>query len=455
MWVPYGSAGGWPILPLVLLMYGGLAVVATALHGRLALDRPALSHLTEFYLVISIGGALASAFVALVAPVIFPGVWEFPILLVLALVALGASSRTGAASSAAVAAPSAAARSSAARGFDLRPFFAGARGRLGPYLVVAAVLAALLLRDASLATEAGLRWLLVGGLILLVGARALFLAGSTALVLALAVLVLQPAVIHRERSFFGVTEVLRPDGATQTTLMNGTTVHGIQSTDPAKAQQPTAYYNRAGPFGDVFRMAGSDGRPKAIAIIGLGAGALTPYLEPGSTMTYFEIDPVVAAVASDPRFFTFLSGAAAARPSIVLGDARLSLQTVADGSFDLLVVDAFSSDAVPTHLLTTEAYALYQRVLKHGGMVVTHIPNRYYDLAPAVAGGLDANGLSGAIKVFPGDPAAGATPTILTVGLRDAARLDQLFAAGWTALTPTAAPMTDDFMDVLRFLRPL
>ncbi len=91
MWVPYGSAGGWPILPLVLLMYGGLAVVATALHGRLALDRPSATHLTEFYLVISIGGALASAFVALLAPVIFPGVWEFPILLVLALVALAVS----------------------------------------------------------------------------------------------------------------------------------------------------------------------------------------------------------------------------------------------------------------------------------------------------------------------------------------------------------------------------
>jgi hypothetical protein len=448
MWVPYGSAGGWPILPLVLLMYGGLAVVATALHGRLALDRPAASHLTEFYLVISIGGALASAFVALLAPVIFPGVWEFPILLVLALVALGASSRPGpAVSPAAAAAPP--------RAFDLSPFFTGARGRLGPYLVVAVVLAALLLRDTSLATEAGLRWLLVGGLILLVGARPAFLTISTGLVLALAVLVLQPAVIHRERSFFGVTEVLRPDGAKQTTLMNGTTVHGIQSTDPAKAQLPTAYYNRVGPFGDVFGMVGADGRPKSIGIIGLGAGALTPYLQPGSTMTYFEIDPVVAAVASDPRFFTFLSGTTAERPSIVLGDARLSLQTVPDGTFDLLFVDAFSSDAVPTHLLTTEAYALYQRVLKPGGLVVTHIPNRYYDLAPAVAGGLEANGLSGAIKVFPGDTVAGATPTILTVGLRDASGLDPLLAAGWKPLTPTTAPMTDDFMDVLRFLRPL
>ena len=208
MWVPYGSAGGWPILPLVLLMYGGLAVVATALHGRLALDRPSATHLTEFYLVISIGGALASAFVALLAPVIFPGVWEFPILLVLALVAL-AVSRPAAAARERASEPAADAR----RRLDLSPFFSGARARLGPYLVVAVVLAALLLRDTSLATEAGIRWLLVGGLILLVGARPLFLAVSTGLVLALAVLVLQPAVIYRDRSFFGVTEVLRPDGA--------------------------------------------------------------------------------------------------------------------------------------------------------------------------------------------------------------------------------------------------
>jgi hypothetical protein len=446
MWVPYGSAGGWPILPLVLLMYGGLAVVATALHGRLALDRPTAAHLTEFYLVTSIGGALASAFVALIAPVVFPGVWEFPILLVLALVAL-AVSRPGEADVAST-------TDRPRRGLDLSPFFAGAPGRLGPYLVVAVVLGALLLRDTSLATEAGLRWLLVGGLILLVGARPAFLAVSTGLVLALAVLVLQPAVIHRERSFFGVTEVLRPDGATQTTLMNGTTVHGIQSTDPAKAQLPTAYYNRVGPFGDVFRLATADGKPNTIGVVGLGAGALTPYLEPGSTMTYYEIDPVVAAVAADPRFFTFLSGAPS-RPGIVLGDARLSLQSVPDARFDLLFIDAFSSDAVPTHLLTTEAYALYARVVKPGGLIVTHIPNRYYDLAPAVAGGLAANGLNGVIRIFAGDPAAAATPTILTVGTRASADLEPLRASGWKALAPTVPPMTDDFMDVLRFLRPL
>jgi SAM-dependent methyltransferase len=447
MWVPYGSAGGWPILPLVLLMYGGLAVVATALHGRLALDRPSAAHLTEFYLVISIGGALASAFVALLAPVIFPGIWEFPILLVLALVALAVSRPSGG-ERAATPAPR------PKRRFDLSPFFAGARGRLGPYVMVAAVLAALLLRDTSLATEAGIRWLLVGGLILLVGARPAFLAVSTGLVLALAVLVLQPAVIFRDRSFFGVTEVLRPDGSTQTTLMNGTTVHGIQSTDPAKASLPTAYYATVGPFGDVFRVLSAEGRPQNIGIVGLGAGALTPYLEPGWSMTYYEIDPVVAEVAADPRFFTFLSRAAD-RPAVVLGDARLSLQSVPDGQFDVLVIDAFSSDAVPTHLLTTEAFASYARVVKPGGLVVTHIPNRYYDLAPAVAGGLQANQMAGAVKVFAGDKAAEATPTILTVGTRSAADLDPLLAAGWQRLRLNVTPMTDDYMDVLRFLRPL
>lgn len=446
LWIPYGSAGGWPILPLVLVMYGGLAVVAAALHGRLALDRPSATHLTEFYLTISIGGALASAFVALIAPVIFPGIWEFPILLVLALAALAVSrprvrqhERT---------------TPTRRRGLDFSPFLTGARGRAGPYAVVAIVLGLFLIRDSSLATEAGIRWLLVGGLILLVGARAVFLTVSTAVVLALAVLVLQPAVIYRDRSFFGVTEVLRPAGATQTTLMNGTTVHGIQSTDPAKAQLPTAYYNRVGPFGDVFRMAAADGKPKTIGIVGLGAGAMTGYLEPGWSMTYYEIDPVVTKVASDPRFFTFLS-AATSRPEIVIGDARLSLQSVPDAQFDLLFIDAFSSDAVPTHLLTTEAYALYERVLKPGGLVITHIPNRYYDLAPAVAAALDAQHLAGAIRVFPGDRIAGATPTILTVGTTSATDLGPLLTAGWQRLTPSVPPMTDDYMDVLRFLRPL
>jgi SAM-dependent methyltransferase len=452
MWVPYGSAAGWPILPLVVLMYGGLAIVATALHGRLALDRPEPARLTEFYLVISIGGALASASVALVAPILFPGVWEFPILLVLALVALAVTGVARARGSA-----TAAAFTPRPGIVDLTPFLRGARGRLGPYLIVAGLLIALLVRDTSLGAEAGVRWLLVGGLILLVGARPAFLAVSTGLVLALAVLALQPAAIFRDRSFFGVTEVLRPEGASRTTLVNGTTVHGIQSTDPALASIPQAYYARPGPLGDLFRVLASDGAPHDVAAVGLGAGAVATYLEPGWSMTFFEIDPLVAEVASDPRYFTYLSGAVVP-PRIVLGDARLSLRDVPDATYDAVVVDAFSSDAIPTHLLTTEAMTEYVRVLRPGGLVLVHISNRYYDLGPAVAAVAGARGLKAERRVYVPtevEAAGGATTTDAVIVSSSKSALDTLAASGWWRIPATVAPMTDDFMDILRFLRPL
>jgi SAM-dependent methyltransferase len=450
MWVPYGSAGGWPILPLVVLMYGGLAIVATALHGRLALDRPAPGHLTEFYLVISIGGALASAFVALVAPAIFPGVWEFPILLVLALVALAVGAERPLLS---VTAPPSPRRTP----IDLSPFFRGARWRFGPYAAAAAVLGLFLVRESSLGAEAAVRWLLVGGLILLVGARPAFLAASTAFVLALAVLVLQPAAIFAGRSFFGVTQVLRPAGAPFTLLMNGTTLHGVQPTDPRQAAEPEAYYSRPGPFGDLFRVLASDGQPHSVAVVGLGAGATAAYVRPGWSMTYFEIDPLVEAVASNPALFTYLSGAAE-RPSVVLGDARLSLQAVPDGAFDAIVVDAFSSDSVPMHLLTTEAMAQYVRVIRPGGLILVHISNRYYDLAPAVVAAAADSGLTSLERIYvpaTADATAGASITDAVVTTTSAPAREALIAAGWVPRDPVVRPITDDLMDILRFLRPL
>lgn len=448
MWVPYGSAGGWPILPLVVLMYGGLGVVATALHGRLALSRPEPSRLTEFYLVISVGGALASALVALVAPVLFAGVWELPILLVLALVAL------------AVGRPAASTPlrpMAGRRPIHLSPFVQGAPWRLGPYVLVSAVLVGLLVADGSLGAEAGMRWLLVGGLILAVGARPGFLAVSSGLVLALAVLVLQPAVIFRDRSFFGVTEVLRPAGGLQTILMNGTTVHGVQSTTPVAAQEPRSYYARPGPFGDVFRFLAADGGTHDVAAVGLGAGAIASYLGPDWSMTFFEIDPLVAEVASNPEFFTYLSGAAV-RPRIVLGDARLSLRDVPARSVDMVALDAFSSDAVPTHLLTVEAMADYVRILRPGGVVLVHVSNRYYDLAPAVAAAAKALGRSTLERLYlptAAEAEAGATVTHAVVVVAPGTDASALRLSGWTPLDPAIPPMTDDFMDVLRFLRPL
>ena len=238
-------------------------------------------------------------------------------------------------------------------------------------MAAAAILGIFLVRESSLGAEAAVRWLLVGGLILLVGARPAFLAASTAFVLVLAVLVLQPAAIFAGRSFFGVTQVLRPAGAPFTLLMNGTTLHGVQPTDPRQSAEPEAYYARPGPFGDLFRVLASEERPHVVAVVGLGAGATAAYVRQGWSMTYFEIDPLVEAVASNPALFSYLSGAAQ-RPSVVLGDARLSLQAIADESFDAIVVDAFSSDSVPTHLLTTEAMAEYARVIRPGGLILIY-----------------------------------------------------------------------------------
>ena len=444
LWVPYGSAGGWPVLAVLAMELVAFGIVATALHGQLARDRPDPSRLTEFYLILSLGGALASAFVALVAPNVFPGVWELPILLVGALVGL------------ALVAPKVPFRRRSGAVLDFSPFIGGARQRMAPYLVAAALLIVALVATGALATEAGIRWLLVGGVILLVGARPWFLAIATAFVLALATFVLQPPAEFRDRSFFGVTEVLESPNGELTLLMNGTTVHGSQATDPAKARTPQSYYVRSGPVGDLFAVtaaAGADGIPAAVGIAGLGGGALATYADADTSMTFFEIDPVVIEVASDPRFFTYLSDVTP-RPTVVEGDARLSFEDEPAGRYDLLIMDAFSSDSVPVHLLTVEAIADEIRITKPDGLLVFHVSNRYYNLSPAIAAAVTAEGLTilekwhqpGAVK----EP--GETPSHWLAASRDEATLASLRAEGWTPVAASDRPFTDDYADLLRYL---
>ncbi|MFP5341769.1 MAG: hypothetical protein ACLGIJ_02415 [Candidatus Limnocylindria bacterium] len=443
LWVPYGSAGGWPVLAIVLMEFVAFGVVATALHGRLALDRPEPAHLTEFYLLLSAGGALASAFVALLAPLVFPGVWEYPILLVAGLVAL-----------ALVVSPPAVVRRPDRR-LDFSPFLAGVRARFGPYLVAGVLLSLALVLTGALATEAAIRWLLVGGLILLVGARPWFLAVATAFVLVLATFVLQPAVDFRARSFFGVTEVVpSPDGDV-TLLMQGTTVHGSQATDPAGKGRAQGYYAAVGPVGDLFELLAvrSSGAPTAVGAVGLGAGAVAAYVDDAMAMTFFEIDPIVIDVASDPRYFTYLSDAPR-RPTIVVGDARLSLVDIPDRSYDLVLMDAFSSDTPPIHLLTVEAIADQIRVTADGGVLAFHVSNRYYDLAPPIAAAVEAAGWTILEKSHqPGEVREpGETPSRWLAASADPDAIAALRATGWRPTPAADRPFTDDYADLLRYL---
>jgi len=444
MWVPYGAAGGWPILALLVVELVAFGVVATALHGRLAEDRPDPAHLTEFYLILSAGGALASAFVALLAPQIFPNVWEYPLLLVGALVALAlvAPART------------LTRRTRTRSGLDFSPFVRGFRQRVGPYLIGAVLLTTALVLTSSPATERAVHWLFVGGLILAVGARPWFLAIATAFLLGLATFVLQPPVAFQARSFFGVTEVLRPGDGKVAILMNGTTVHGTQYTDAARRRIPGTYYGTIGPAGDIFALEAQRPGARKVAVVGLGAGTLASYVDARTQMTFFEIDPVVIAVARDGRFFSYLADAPNT-PRIVEGDARLSLAAEPEAAYDLVVLDAFSSDAIPVHLMTVEAIGEELRTLRPDGVIAFHISNRYYDLAPSIAAGLDRLGLT-TLQLAGGPPHPTAVSTDIPsrwlVASRDPARLEAFKALGWAVAAPADHPFTDDYADLLTYL---
>jgi SAM-dependent methyltransferase len=460
LWVPLGSSGIWPLVPLVAVELGGYAVVATALHGRLAADRPAARHLTEFYLVLALAGVIAGCFVAFVAPAVFPDVWEYPLLVGSAVAAFVLTMPPALRAARRGQTRDEPHRGSRRRALDFSPFVAGLRGRLGPYLVVAVLLSLSLVGQGPLAFQAGTRWLLVGGLLLLLGGVPRFFALSTAVVLVLAVLVLPPTPLFRDRSYFGVTIVLQSPDGERMEILNGTTLHGVQFLDDARRARPATYYVEEGPIGDVFRRlraqaAPATGAGRSVGIVGLGAGGLAAYGRAGDRWTYFEIDPVVVRVAEDPAYFTYLRDAPA-RPEVVVGDGRLELERVADGAHDLLVLDAFSSDAIPVHLLTVEALRDALRTVAPGGLLAVHVSNRYYDLAPAVAAAARDLGLAALRSVYAPTPAGeemGAIGSIWMVLARDPGLLVPLADAGWGSVPVDGiAAITDDRPDILRFL---
>ena len=258
------------------------------------------------------------------------------------------------------------------------------------------------------------------------------------------------------RSFFGVYRVRRWEE--YSILQHGTTTHGAQSITIDRRTEPLTYYHREGPLGDIFRLVTDSLAPRAVALVGLGAGTTACYSRPGERWTYFEIDPVIVTIAQSPSLFTYL---AECQPEvrIVLGDARRSLMDASDSSFDLIALDAFSSDAIPVHLVTREALQLYLRKLRPGGVVAFHISNRYLDLRPVLVELARDARLAGALldrdvteaqrrKLHYGS-------RWVTVA-RNAYTLAPLVKeAGWQVLAPSATVRvwTDDYSDVLGVMR--
>jgi hypothetical protein len=349
------------------LQLGLLFATAMVCHGELVRRRPAARYITQFYLLLALGGALGAAFNAVIAPALFNDVIEYPLAIMVACL--------------------------------LRPVFLDLRlTRFG--LVLEGIIVAMVVGAAvavGVWTDAAWWVATRSGPLLVIALTALVLTAGFRSPRRLALLVMllwvagtrsreyEGTMLLRERSFFGVYEVRRTPLGTSHSLIHGTTLHGTQWRQPLERRTtPTSYYVTIGPVGDIF--ISQDGFPETsrIGIVGLGAGSIACYAKAPQEWTFFELDPLVETIARDTTYFTYIADC---KPDtrVVLGDARISLREEPDGYYDLLVLDAFSSDAVPVHLLTREALELYMQKLSPRGMVVYHISNRYVDLEPVLA----------------------------------------------------------------------
>lgn len=427
--------------PLGLFMTNALLVLfcgAWLCHADLARSAPEPERLSAFYLWMTVGGALGGLLSSLVAPRLFDSVAEYPASLA-ALVWLAALTRPPRA-----------------------PL--GRRGRLAASSVLGLSVLGLLWAAGGVHAPgaAALRQvaLLMPLLVLVLGAiaaLALKRAWLYAACLSLAAGYLVAGqgglaqVQAQERSFFGVMRVLQSPGG-ERILMHGTTIHGSERVSGPRQGLPGTYYHEDGVLARLVSQVKPDGR---IAVVGLGAGGLARYLRPGQTLTFYEIDPLVIRIAQER--FSFLK-ASAGRVDLRVGDGRLGLALEAGRpAYDLLIVDAFSSDAIPTHLLTREALAVYAERVAPDGFLAFHISNHFFDLEPVIAGSVATLGLRGATIDWTPDERQrreGAERLQAVVLARRPERLALWLASpGGRALTARAIAWSDDHVDLLGALR--
>jgi hypothetical protein len=443
-----------PLAPILLLHLGAFAAIGLACHGDLAADRPGASHVTEFYFWLSFGGMLGGLFNTLLAPRLFDSVAEYPLIVVAGcLLASTTSVRAARAVTSAAPIPSAFSVRSA-----VRIFSAPAVGSAALVGVLTAA-AALIARGLHLPLATQLALLAVPALLTFGQRRSPVGFGWAVAALLAAGLGLAPEdgrVLHATRTFFGVYRVNEDVSGRYHGLAHGTTLHGLQSLDPARRGEALTYYHSSGPFGEAWRGLPSASKGKAIAVVGLGVGTLASYATPDQQWTFFEIDPAIEQIARTPEWFSFLQRCGD-RCRVVAGDARMSLARVHD-TYDLIVLDAFSSDSIPLHLMTREAMDLYLACLTPGGALVMHVSNRHLRLAPIVGRLAADRGLSAARRVetsgagWP-EGKSGSDWIALSRNPADIAPLIANHQWQPLAASPSTPLWTDDFSNILSALR--
>lgn len=428
-----------PIVLLIPLHLLAFFVVAMVCHGELAKDRPSTQYLTEFYLWMSFGGVLGGIFNALLAPLLFTTLLEYPITLVLAcLIAPGSKTSQS----------------------DRRQRVLDIVLPLG-LLILTTGLVMTVQNNSASPGNLGIG-LMFGIPVLLCfpfSRRPLRFGLGIAGVLLASMLHLgwQGQVLYAERSFFGLNRVALGSDGQYHLLVNGGTIHGMQSRDEARRREPLSYYYRTGPLGQLFtaRERDTDWAKQPIAGVGLGTGSVACYVQPGQPITFYEIDPVVEAIARDPQYFSFLRDCAP-DAEVVLGDARLTLARAPDQQYKLLILDAYSSDAIPVHLITREALQLYVDKLAPGGVLAFHISNLHLDLEP-VLGNLAQDADLAALyqsdtQISAEEKARGKSGSQWLLMARDQADFGALADdERWTPARsePQSAVWTDDFSSIL------
>jgi hypothetical protein len=358
-----------PLALLLVLNLLGLTVAALMCHSRLAADRPPPARLTEFYLWVALGGVLGGVFNAILAPLVFPVLIEYPLAIVAALALRPAPPKK---------------RPDVLEFFLRDPRPTKAMDYVVPVLLGAALAIALELARPSGGGEVSFtaRTAIIGlacGLALNLSKRPLRFALGLGAIMLVAAIAVEPGdkTLERDRSFFGIYKVVATGDGRFHELYDGTTVHGLQRLGPGR-REPLEYYNPAGPGGQAFAEL-PPATTRRVGVIGLGAGAFACY-RPGTT--FYEIDPTVERIARDPSLFTYLRDCPA---RVVIGDGRRSVSREPAGRFGLLAIDAFNSDAIPIHLITREALAMYLQKVGPRGVLLFHISNRYVRLEPVLA----------------------------------------------------------------------
>ncbi|RFB01635.1 fused MFS/spermidine synthase [Parvularcula marina] len=417
-------ATSWPILIEIGIALAALGAAALYCHGTLAASRPPKSRLTEFYFIMSLGGVIGGAFNAILAPLLFSSVVEFPLIMALVLLTLPKG-------------------------------VSGGLIRVGIFTTIAmgsVVIGSMMSgHDKGDVQQFSAQLFLFVPLILLIlarGSRSIALACVASLAAAaIAAPFMGKQTLLTERSFFGVHRVSQTEHLR--VLIHGTTVHGAQRLEDQGRPTPITYYHATSPIGEVFS---SYKERSPVGVVGLGVGSVACAMDPSQRGVFYEIDPVVVEIARNPALFNFLS-ACGGNSEIVMGDGRLTVADAQEGTYGFMLLDAFSSDAVPAHLLTREALSMFMSRTTDDGVLAIHISNRHLNLGPIIGRIAGAEGwvaiekksrVDNPLETF-------AAPTrVVALARHDTDLLPLLANGGWKPLTSDGKhPWTDERSNIL------